>query len=160
MVDEPIREGLTFDDVLIVPARSAVVPAETNVSARLSRRITLQIPLVAAAMDTVTTSKMAIAMAQQGGIGIVHRNMPVEAQAEEVDKVKRHESGMIHDPISMRPQDKIFQAKEAMQKYHISGLPITDAWRVQAALNDDLPILGRNRPAGLGATFTVLRAWP
>jgi IMP dehydrogenase len=86
----------------------------------------LNIPIVSAAMDTVTKSKMAIALAQQGGIGIIHRNMSIEAQADEVDKVKRHESGMIHDPISMRPQDKIFQAKEVMQKYRISGLPITD----------------------------------
>lgn len=127
MVIEPIREGLTFDDVLIVPARSNVVPAEADVSARFSRNISLQIPIVSAAMDTVTKSTMAIALAQHGGIGIVHRNMPLETQADEVDKVKRHESGMIHDPISMRPSDKIYQAKEVMQKYHISGLPITDA---------------------------------
>ena len=127
MVIEPIREGLTFDDVLIVPARSNVVPAEADVSARFSRKISLQIPIVSAAMDTVTKSIMAIALAQHGGIGIVHRNMPIETQADEVDKVKRHESGMIHDPISMRPSDKIYQAKEVMQKYHISGLPITDA---------------------------------
>ena len=127
MVIEPIREGLTFDDVLIVPARSSIVPAEADVSARFSRNIGLQIPVVSAAMDTVTKSTMAIALAQHGGIGIVHRNMPVENQAEEVDKVKRHESGMIHDPISMRPADTIYQAKEVMQKYHISGLPITDA---------------------------------
>jgi IMP dehydrogenase len=127
MVIEPIREGLTFDDVLIVPARSSIVPAEADVTARFSRNIALQIPVVSAAMDTVTKSAMAIALAQHGGIGIIHRNMSVETQAEEVDKVKRHESGMIHDPISMRPSDKIYQAKEVMQKYHISGLPITDA---------------------------------
>jgi len=126
MLEHPIQEGLTFDDVLILPARSAVVPAEADVSTRLSRRIGLRIPLLGAAMDTVTKSKMAIALAQLGGLGVIHRNMPFETQAEEVDKVKRHESGMIHDPISMRPSDKIFQAKEVMQKYHISGLPITD----------------------------------
>ncbi len=126
MVIEPIREGLTFDDVLIVPARSAVVPTETDVATRLSRRIGLRIPVVSAAMDTVTKSTMAIALAQLGGIGFVHRAMPVEAQADEVDKVKRHESGMIHDPISMRPTDRIFQALEVMRRYHISGLPITD----------------------------------
>ncbi len=126
MIDGPIPEGLTFDDVLILPARSSVQPVETEVSARLSRHITLNIPIVSAAMDTVTESKMAIALAQQGGMGIVHRNLPLEVQAEEVDKVKRHESGMIVDPITIRPQDKIAQAKELMRKYHISGLPITD----------------------------------
>jgi IMP dehydrogenase len=126
MLDEIIKKGLTFDDVLIIPDKSDVLPAETHVTTRLSRNIGLNIPIVSAAMDTVTKSKMAIALAQQGGLGIIHRNMPVESQADEVDKVKRHESGMIHDPISMRPQDKIFQAIEAMQKYRISGLPITD----------------------------------
>jgi IMP dehydrogenase len=126
MFDDTIKEGLTFDDVLIVPAKSDVVPGDAVVATRLSQNIPLNIPLVSAAMDTVTKSKMAIAIAQQGGIGIVHRGMSIEAQADEVDKVKRHESGMIHDPICMKPQDKIFQAKEAMQKYRISGLPITD----------------------------------
>ena len=126
MLDETIRLGLTFDDVLILPAKSAVTPAEAVVASRLSRHIALNIPVVSAAMDTVTKSMMAIALAQQGGLGIVHRNMPIATQADEVDKVKRHESGMIHDPISMKPQDKIFQAKEIMQKYRISGLPITD----------------------------------
>jgi IMP dehydrogenase len=126
MLDEPIKEGLTFDDVLILPAKSDVIPSDAVVGTRLSQNLPLHIPLISAAMDTVTKSKMAIALAQQGGIGIVHRSLPIEAQADEVDKVKRHESGMIHDPISMRPQDKIFQAKDAMQKYRISGLPITD----------------------------------
>jgi len=126
MLDDKIQEGLTFDDVLILPAKSAVLPSDADVTTKLSQNITLNIPLLSAAMDTVTKSKMAIALAQQGGLGIIHRNMPIESQADEVDKVKRHESGMIHDPISMRPQDKIFQAKEVMQKYRISGLPITD----------------------------------
>ncbi|MDP2915520.1 MAG: IMP dehydrogenase [Candidatus Aminicenantes bacterium] len=126
MLDEPIKEGLTFDDVLILPAKSDVIPSAAVVGTRLSQNLPLHIPLISAAMDTVTKSKMAIALAQQGGIGIVHRSLPIEAQADEVDKVKRHESGMIHDPISMRPQDKIFQAKDVMQKYRISGLPITD----------------------------------
>jgi IMP dehydrogenase len=126
MLEHPIKEGLTFDDVLILPAASSVVPAETDVASRLSRRIELRAPIVSAAMDTVTKSAMAIAMAQNGGLGIVHRNMTVEAQADEVDKVKRHESGMIHDPISMRPTDLIGAARDVMQKYRISGLPITD----------------------------------
>jgi len=126
MLNQNMKEGLTFDDVLILPTKTNVIPAETDVSTKFSRNISLLIPIISAAMDTVTESKMAIALAQQGGIGIIHRNMPIEKQAEEVDKVKRHESGMIVDPITMRPQNKIFEAKEAMKKYKISGLPITD----------------------------------
>ncbi len=126
MLDPELKEGLTFDDVLILPAKSAVIPAQASVSTRLSRNINLNIPVLSSAMDTVTESKMAIALAQQGGIGIIHRNMTIDKQAEEVDKVKRHESGMIVDPISMRPQNKIIEAKDVMKKYRISGLPITD----------------------------------
>jgi IMP dehydrogenase len=126
MLDEKIKEGLTFDDVLILPAKSNVLPAQADISARLSRNILLSIPIVSAAMDTVTGSRMAIALAQKGGIGIIHRNMSIGKQAEEVDKVKRHESGMIVDPITMRPHNKIFEAKEIMKRYRISGLPITD----------------------------------
>jgi len=126
MIILPLPEGLTFDDVLILPARSDVQPVDADVSTQLSRNIRLHIPVLSAAMDTVTESKMAIALAQQGGLGIIHRNLPVETQAEEVDKVKRHESGMIVDPITIRPQDKIAQAQELMKRYKISGLPITD----------------------------------
>jgi IMP dehydrogenase len=126
MLDGPIPEGLTFDDVLVVFAKSNVEPSDVSVATRFSRRIDLQIPIVGAAMDTVTRSTMAIALAQQGGIGIIHRNMPAETQADEVDKVKRFESGMIHEPISMRPTDTIEQAKETMRRFRISGLPITD----------------------------------
>jgi IMP dehydrogenase len=126
MLDDRIKEGLTFDDVLILPAKSDVLPAQADISARLSRNILLSIPIVSAAMDTVTGSRMAIALAQKGGLGIIHRNMSIEKQAEEVDKVKRYESGMIVDPITMRPLNKIFEAKEIMKKYKISGLPITD----------------------------------
>jgi IMP dehydrogenase len=126
MLKEKTREALTFDDVLIVPAKSDVVPAEAKVTTRLSRGIPLNIPIVSSAMDTVTTSRMAIALAQQGGIGIIHRNLSVEVQAEEVDKVKRHESGMIVEPITLRPQDKIGKALEVMREHRISGLPITD----------------------------------
>lgn len=125
MLEAKIREGLTFDDVLILPAKSTAIPADVDVTTRLSQNIELKIPIVSAAMDTVTESKMAIALAQQGGIGIIHRNLPIAVQAEEVDKVKRHESGMVVDPITMRPQDKIYQALELMKKYKISGLPIT-----------------------------------
>jgi len=126
MLDAKIKEGLTFDDVLIIPAKSGVLPTDVDLKTRFSRNIDLNIPIVSSAMDTVTTSKMAITLAQQGGIGIVHRNMSVEKQAEEVDKVKRYESGMIVDPITMKPTNKIYEAKEVMNKYKISGLPITD----------------------------------
>jgi len=126
MLEQKIKEGLTFDDVLILPAKTDVIPAQADVSTRLSRNIDLKIPIVSSAMDTVTTSKMGIAIAQQGGIGIIHRNMSTQEQAEEVDKVKRYESGMIVDPITMRPDNKIFEVKEVMKKYRISGLPITD----------------------------------
>jgi IMP dehydrogenase len=126
MLDDTIREALTFDDVLILPARSDVAPQQASVRTRLSRNIGLNIPVVGAAMDTVTTSRMAIALAQQGGLGIVHRNLSIDGQAEEVDKVKRHESGMVVEPITLRPQDKISRALEVMKEHHISGLPITD----------------------------------
>jgi len=126
MLDDKIREALTFDDVLILPAKSDVAPAQASVVTRLSRNISLNVPVVSAAMDTVTMSRMAIALAQQGGIGIIHRNMSIENQAEEVDKVKRHESGMVVEPITLRPQDKIARAFEVMREHHISGLPITD----------------------------------
>ncbi|MFC2165899.1 IMP dehydrogenase, partial [Acidobacteriota bacterium] len=130
MLDNKIKEGLTFDDVLILPAKSNVLPADANITTRLSRNILLNTPFVSSAMDTVTESRMAITMAQQGGIGIVHRNMDIDKQAEEVDKVKRHESGMIVDPITMKPQNKIFEAKEVMKQYGISGLPIVDSNKV------------------------------
>jgi len=126
MLDDKIKEGLTFDDVLILPAKSDVIPAQADVSTWLTRTIPLRIPIVSSAMDTVTESRMAIALAQKGGIGIIHKNMPIEKQAEEVDRVKRHESGMIVDPITMRPENKIIEAKEVMKKHGISGLPITD----------------------------------
>lgn len=126
MLDAKIKEGLTFDDVLILPAKSRVIPADVDVTTRLTQNIKLNIPLVSAAMDTVTESKMAIAMAQQGGMGIIHRNLPIMTQADEVDKVKRSESGMIVDPITIRPKEQIYKALELMHKYKISGLPITD----------------------------------
>jgi IMP dehydrogenase len=126
MLEDKIREALTFDDVLILPAKSSVVPQAASVTTRMSRNISLNIPIVSAAMDTVTMSRMAIALAQQGGIGIVHRNLSIEGQAEEVDKVKRHESGMVVEPITLRPQDRIGRALEVMKEHRISGLPITD----------------------------------
>ena len=121
---EVLPVGLTFDDVLLIPAESAVLPRDTDVSTRLTERITLNIPLVSAAMDTVTESKTAIAMAQEGGMGIIHRNLPVDIQAAEVEKVKKFESGMISDPITVAPDQQISEAKAIMDKYGISGLPV------------------------------------
>ena len=125
MIHFPVPEALTFDDVLLLPAKSDVVPAQADTSTRLTRNIQLQIPLISAAMDTVTESRMGIAMAQQGGLGIIHRNLTIEQQASEVDKVKRSESGMIVDPITMSPDDKISDALEVMRHYRISGVPVT-----------------------------------
>src|SRR3954465_14923506 len=125
MIHFPVPEALTFDDVLLLPARSDVIPAEANTQTQLTRTIRLNIPIVSAAMDTVTESHMAIALAQQGGLGVIHRNLTVEQQAEEVDKVKRSESGMIVDPVTMSPDDKVSDALEMMRKYKISGVPIT-----------------------------------
>ncbi len=126
MLTARIKEGLTFDDVLILPAKATVIPVDVDVTTKLSQHIELRIPIVSAAMDTVTESRMGIALAQQGGIGIIHRNLSIESQADEVDKVKRHESGMVVDPISMRPQDKVYKAIELMQNCRISGVPVTD----------------------------------
>ncbi|MBS1872624.1 MAG: IMP dehydrogenase [Acidobacteria bacterium] len=139
MIPESIPEGLTFDDVLLQPARSTVVPANTDTRTQLSRRIPLNIPMVSAAMDTVTESHLAIALAQQGGIGIVHRNMSIERQAEEVDRVKRSESGMIVDPVTIEPEQKISDALELMKRYRISGVPVTKNGRLVGILtNRDL----------------------
>ena len=125
MIHFPVPEALTFDDVLLLPARSDVIPASVNTQTRVTRNITLNIPIISAAMDTVTEAKMAIAMAQQGGMGIVHRSMTIEQQAGEVDKAKRSESGMIVDPITMSPDDKVSDALKVMERYRISGVPIT-----------------------------------
>jgi len=125
MIPDHIPEGLTFDDVLLQPARSGVLPATVDTRTNLTRNIALNIPVVSAAMDTVTESHLAIALAQQGGIGIMHRNMSIERQAEEVDRVKRSESGMIVDPITIDPDRKIADALELMKRYRISGVPVT-----------------------------------
>jgi IMP dehydrogenase len=125
MTDAAIPEALTFDDVLLVPSHSSVLPTEVDTRTCLSRKIALNIPLVSAAMDTVTESRLAIAMARQGGIGVIHRNMSIERQAEEVDKVKRSESGMIVDPVTISPEAPLRRALEIMNKYKVSGLPVT-----------------------------------
>jgi IMP dehydrogenase len=125
MISGVIPEGLTFDDVLLLPARSEVLPADVDTRTSLTSRISLNIPVLSAAMDTVTESHTAIALAQQGGIGIIHRNMSIERQGEEVDRVKRSESGMIVDPVTMAPDQKIAEALEVMKRYRISGVPVT-----------------------------------
>jgi len=124
---ESIPLSLTFDDVLLKPAKSEIHPNFVDVSTRLTREIRLNIPILSAAMDTVTEARLAIAMAQHGGMGVIHKNMPIDRQAEEVDKVKRSEAGMIVDPVTMRPWQSIHEALSVMEKYKISGVPVTDA---------------------------------
>ena len=139
MIHFPVPEALTFDDVLLLPAHSDVVPALANTQTQLTRNIHLNIPIISAAMDTVTESHMAIALAQQGGLGIIHRNLSIEQQANEVDKVKRSESGMIVDPITMSPDAKVSEALEVMRQYKISGVPITKKGKLVGILtNRDL----------------------
>src|SRR3954462_14469004 len=139
MIQDVLTEGLTFDDVLLEPAHSEVLPAEVDTRTCLTRQIGLNIPIVSAAMDTVTESHLAIALAQQGGIGIVHRNMSIEKQAEEVDRVKRSESGMIVDPVTIDPEHKISDALEVMKRYRISGVPVTKNGKLVGILtNRDL----------------------
>jgi IMP dehydrogenase len=139
MIPEVILEGLTFDDVLLQPAHSTVTPAEADTTTRLTPKIELKIPLLSSAMDTVTESHMAIALAQQGGIGVIHRNMSIDRQAEEVDRVKRSESGMIVDPVTIEPERKISEALELMSHYRISGVPVTKNGKLVGILtNRDL----------------------
>jgi IMP dehydrogenase len=139
MIQNAIPEGLTFDDVLLLPARSEILPAEADTRTRLTRAIPLKVPIVSSAMDTVTESHLAIALAQQGGVGFIHRNMPIDRQAEEVDRVKRSESGMIVDPITIAPDKKISDALALMERYRISGVPVTkDGKLVGILTNRDL----------------------
>src|SRR5579871_146176 len=139
MVDKHLPEALTFDDVLLVLSRSSVLPAQANTATRLTRRIHLNIPIVSSAMDTVTESRLAIALAQQGGLGVIHRNMSIAQQAREVDQVKRSESGMIVDPVTISPENKISDAMEMMARFKISGVPVTRDGRLVGILtNRDL----------------------
>src|SRR5206468_7558107 len=131
---EPLPTALTFDDILLVPQHSTVLPNQVDISTRMTRKIRLNVPLLSAAMDTVTESRLAIAMAQQGGLGIIHKNLSIDEQASEVDRVKRSESGMIVNPITLSPRHKIFEALELMQKYRISGVPITDDGNTEGRL--------------------------
>jgi IMP dehydrogenase len=130
MTDKFAKEGLTFDDVLLIPGRSEVLPNKVDVSTRLTKRIRLEIPIMSAGMDTVTESRMAIAVAREGGIGIIHKNMSIEAQAKMVDRVKRSEHGVITDPFFLSPTDKIRDALDIMEHYHISGVPVTEGPRL------------------------------
>ena len=133
------KEGITFDDVLLIPAYSDVVPNQVDITTHLTKKIRLNIPMMSAGMDTVTESRMAIAMARQGGIGIIHKNMSIEQQAEEVDKVKRSENGVITDPFSLSPEHTLQDAEDLMQKFRISGVPITEGRKLVGIItNRDL----------------------
>jgi len=137
-----LKEGLTFDDVLLVPNKSDVLPRTVDVSTRLTRRISLAIPIISAAMDTVTEARLAIALAREGGLGIIHKNLSIEEQASEVDKVKRSESGIITNPVTLGPHEKIRTALDIMARYHISGVPITEGGKLVGILtNRDLRFL-------------------
>src|ERR1700727_424256 len=144
MIEYPLAEALTFDDVLLTPAWSEIAPAQVSTATRLTQRIALPTPLLSAAMDTVTESRMAIAMAQQGGLGVIHRNLTIDQQAGEIDKVKRSESGMIVDPITIAPEQPISDALELMRRFKISGVPVTRKGRLVGILtNRDLRFVSR-----------------
>jgi IMP dehydrogenase len=154
MLEGAIPEGLTFDDVLLLPGKSNVLPAQADTRTCLSRKIALNIPIVAAAMDTVTDSRLAIAIARQGGIGFIHRNMTIERQAEEVDKVKRSESGMIVDPVTIAPEMSVRQALDIMTKYRVSGLPVTRGPRLVGILTNRDLRFERNLDQPVSAVMT------
>src|SRR5437016_12586049 len=144
MLPSELREGLTFDDVLLVPAASGVLPRDTDGSTSLTRSIRLTSPLLSAAMATVTEARTAIAMAQEGGLGVIHRNLAVAAQALEVEKVKKSESGMIVDPVTVHPEQPIAEALAIMQQYRISGLPVNrNGTLVSIHTNPDPPFTER-----------------
>src|SRR5690625_2911859 len=124
--DKFAKEGLTFDDVLLIPAKSEVLPREVDLSTKLSDRLQLKSPIISAGMDTVTEAEMAIAMARQGGIGVIHKNMSIDEQAEMVDRVKRSESGVITNPFYLTPEHHVYDAEHLMGKYKISGVPIVN----------------------------------
>jgi IMP dehydrogenase len=162
MITSPIPEALTFDDVLLVPSYSEVVPNQVSTQTQLTKSITLNTPLMSAAMDTVTESRLAIAMAQQGGLGVVHRNLTIAQQAGEIDKVKRSESGMIVDPVTISPEQPISDALELMRRFKISGVPVTSNGRLAGILtNRDLRFVSRTDiPIGDVMTKTNLITVP
>ncbi|MBR3303860.1 MAG: IMP dehydrogenase [Bacteroidales bacterium] len=144
-----VFEGLTFDDVLLIPAKSAVLPREVNIASKFTREITLQVPIVSAAMDTVTDAKMAIAIAREGGIGVIHKNMPIESQADHVRKVKRAENGMIYDPITISEDAVVADALKIMAEHHIGGIPVVDSKKrlIGIVTNRDLRfVTSRRKP--------------
>ena len=136
MKDKIVMDGLTFDDVLLIPAKSNVLPKEVNLRTRLTKSMTINIPILSAAMDTVTESRLAIAVAREGGIGIIHKNLSPEQQAAEVDRVKRSESGMISNPVSLPPDKTIRDALNLMTEYHISGIPIVAGQKLVGILTN------------------------
>src|ERR1035437_9254075 len=153
-MEGPITEGLTFDDVLLVPGKSSVLPTEVNTQTQLTKKTSLNIPLVSAAMDTVTESRLAIAMARQGGMGFVHRSMPVDRQAEEVDRVKRSESGMIVDPVTISPELSVRDAMDIMTKSRVSGLPVTRGPKLVGILTNRDLRFERNLDQPVSAVMT------
>jgi IMP dehydrogenase len=154
MIEGAIPEGLTFDDVLLLPGKSSVLPTQADTRTCLARNVPLNIPIVAAAMDTVTDSRLAIAIARQGGIGFIHRNMSVDRQAEEVDRVKRSESGMIVDPVTIAPEMSVRQALDIMTKYRVSGLPVTRGTRLVGILTNRDLRFERNLDQPVSAVMT------
>src|SRR5438477_2732675 len=145
MLDRIACQGITFDDVLMEPAYSDVIPAEVDVRTQLTRNIPLNVPIVSSPMDTVTESELAIALAQEGGIGIIHRNMPVAQHAREVDKVKRSENGVITDPVTLPPDETVGTARKIMEENHIGGVPITvDGYLRGIITRRDLRFIGDN----------------
>jgi IMP dehydrogenase len=154
MMEGPIPEALTFDDVLLLPGKSSILPQQADTRTCLSRKISLEIPIVAAAMDTVTDARLAIAIARQGGIGFIHRNMTIDRQAEEVDRVKRSESGMIVDPVTISPELSVRQALEIMNKYKVSGLPVTRGPRLVGILTNRDLRFERNVDQSVNAVMT------
>ena len=144
--NDDVPLALTFDDVLLLPGYSDVHPREVNLSTSLTAGIDLNVPVVSAAMDTVTESRLAIAMAQQGGLGVIHKNLSIEAQAAEVDKVKRSESGMIVDPVTCRPEQTIAEALEVMSRYKISGVPGAEVAGQRGRCDDMSQVFNSNSP--------------
>ncbi|MFV2068903.1 MAG: IMP dehydrogenase, partial [Pirellulales bacterium] len=171
MQDKLLSKGLTFDDVLIEPRMSSVVPADVDVSTQLTRRIRLNLPLLSSPMDTVTESQMAIALAQEGGLGVIHKNMSTAAQTEEVDKVKRSANGIISDPVTLPPEASVGKAREVMRQHNVSGVPITTGNRHLVGIltrrdlrfleTDELPIsevMTRDHLVTATGTVTLVQA--
>src|SRR3984885_4435119 len=154
MIDGPIPEGLTFDDVLLLPGKSSILPTEVDTRTCFTRKLSLNIPLASAAMDTVTESNWAMAIARQGGIGLIHRNMTIDRQAEEVDRVKRSESGMIVDPVTISPELTVRDALDIMSKYRVSGLPVTRGARLVGILTNRDLRFEKNHDQAVSAVMT------